>query len=465
MTSSSRSLSLAQLCLLATFLAGLVYYLEAGRIAAENDAPFLGGPLRPASGKMHILVTGGAGYIGSHAAKHLLEAGHAITVIDNLSRGNIGAIEVLRKIAPHKRFQFVQMDLGHGEQLKDVFQRCSFSAVIHFAAVAYVGESVAEPLRYYHNITANVVNVLEAMSHASVKELIYSSTCATYGNPAVLPVTEDTPTVPINPYGRAKLAAEGIIRDAAAADTSLRAVIFRYFNVYGSDPGGALGEFPPPALRQHSRISGACMDAAMHETTSLKITGTRHPTPDGTCVRDYIHVTDLVAAHALGLRHLANPPELFNVATGRGVSVREFVDACRAATGADISVVEQPEARPGDYAEIWADPAKIERVMKWQAKYTDVQESLRHAWDWRRRHPHGYPPRQPDHPPPPPRNSRPPMMWRRSTARHALPRPEQRISISTTASTHALCPGYGDLCGVTGHRGTKRARLAEHGSA
>lgn len=303
-------------------------------------------------------------------------------------------------------------------------------------------------------------------------QLVFSSTCATYGNPAKLPVTEETPTLPINPYGRAKLMAEQVIRDYMASDPSLQAVIFRYFNVYGSDPKALLGEFPQPSLRQHSRISGACMDAALHEIPSLTVkggpstlthehhgsapqrrsnvvtnmcyllkagrlghwhmndrAGTKHPTRDGTCIRDFIHVVDLIDAHVLGIKHLHNPAELFNIGTGHGISVREFVDACRSVTGEAIHVVEQAESRPGDYAEvrptrflsahlnlnqlgkmpctanaadcttksgclqIWADPAKIMRVMGWRPKFTNVEQSLGHAWAWRQKHPKGYPSR------------------------------------------------------------------------
>ena len=258
--------------------------------------------------------------------------------------------------------------------------------VIHFAAVAFVGESVSEPLRYYHNITSNTIILLEAMGASRVHKLIYSSTCATYGNPATLPIKELTPPEPINPYGRAKLMAEQAVKDYAAATPRFDAAILRYFNVFGADPGGRLGELPRAELRSQGRISSACYDAALGLRPDLTIMGTNFPTRDGTCVRDYVHVTDLVDAHVAVLRALANPPVLFNVGTGRGVTVREFVNACLKVTGADIKVREQATARPGDYAEVYADVSKIREELNWTAKYTDLEASMRHAWAWRQKH-------------------------------------------------------------------------------
>lgn len=342
-------------------------------------------------GKQHILVTGGAGFIGSHATLHLLEEGHSVTVFDNLSRGNLGALYVLAEEA-QDRFKFVNVDLGDKPKLLLELQALhpKVDLVIHFAAVAYVGESTSEPLKYYHNITINTNNLLECMKEVGILKLVYSSTCAVYGNPDQLPVTELTPPRPINPYGSAKLYAENIIRDTAKALPAFNAVILRYFNVYGSDPQGRLGEYPRPELRRHCRVSGACLDAALGVTPHLTITGTTHPTHDGTAVRDYIHVWDLVKAHVLAMSHASNPPALFNVGTGKGVSVREFVAACKKVTGAAISVVEQADPRPGDYAEVWADVSKIEKELGWRANITSVEEGLAHAWSWRRTHPEGY---------------------------------------------------------------------------
>ena len=338
----------------------------------------------------HILVTGGAGFIGSHATMRLMDEGYAVTIIDNFSRGNPGAIDALRHMAPRGKLRLVHGDLGVREDVQNAFAKYQVDAVIHFAAIAYVGESVADPLRYYHNITSNTVLLLETMKQFDVNKLVYSSTCATYGNPEVLPITEDTPTVPINPYGKAKLYAEDAIRDFARANPGFDAAILRYFNVFGSDPDGRLGEFPRPELRHHGRISGACFDAALGLIPELVVMGTDFPTRDGTCVRDFIHVTDLVDAHLAVISHVANPPVLYNVGTGKGVSVKEFVEGCKRVTGARIAVREQKESRPGDYAEVYADVSKIKNELGWSAKFTDLEESMGHAWAWRSAHKNGY---------------------------------------------------------------------------
>ena len=347
--------------------------------------------LQRKSGGDRVLVTGGAGYIGSHAVKRLLEDGKRVTIVDNLSRGNLGAVDVLQGLAANGQLSFERVDLGDKAEVCRVFrEQPDIDLVMHFAAVAYVGESVADPTRYYHNITSNTLGLVECMLEHGVKRLIYSSTCATYGNPEKLPITEATPTVPINPYGQAKLMSENIIRDVAKSNPELQVGILRYFNVYGSDEAGVLGEFPRPELRAMGRITGACFDAALGAVPELKILGTNHPTKDGTCVRDFIHVVDLIDAHVLLQDHLGNPPPLYNVGTGKGVSVREIVEACKKVTGRPIKVVEQAEARPGDYAAVFADNAKIRTELGWTPKYTDVEQGLAHAWAWRSKNPNGY---------------------------------------------------------------------------
>ena len=343
---------------LALFLT-LFLYFASSKDGGDTSLSLSGADGRPFPG--HVLVTGGAGFIGSHATMRLMDEGYAVTIVDNYSRGNPGAIAALRKMAPRGKLRVVEGDLGVREDVERAFVKYPVDVVIHFAAIAYVGESMADPNRYYHNITSNTVIVLETMQKFGVKRLVYSSTCATYGNPDVLPITEKTPTVPINPYGKAKLYAETAIRDYAASDPSFRAAILRYFNVFGSDPEGRLGEFPRPELRHHGRISGACFDAALGLIPELVVMGTDFPTRDGTCVRDFIHVTDLVDAHLAVVGHVANPPVLYNVGTGKGVSVREFVEGCKRVTGAPIKVREQRESRPGDYAEVYADVTKIGR--------------------------------------------------------------------------------------------------------
>ncbi|XP_024928500.2 UDP-arabinose 4-epimerase 1 [Ziziphus jujuba] len=345
---------------------------------------------RREAGVTHVLVTGGAGYIGSHAALRLLKDSYRVTIVDNLSRGNLGAVKVLQELFPQPgALQFIYADLGDAKAVNKIFSENAFDAVMHFAAVAYVGESTAEPLRYYHNITSNTLIVLEAMAKHNVKTLIYSSTCATYGEPKKMPITEETEQVPINPYGKAKKMAEDIILDFSKT-SNMAVMILRYFNVIGSDPEGRLGEAPRPELREQGRISGACFDAARGIIPGLKVKGTDYKTADGTCVRDYIDVTDLVDAHVKALAN-AKPGKvgIYNVGTGRGRSVKEFVLACKKATGVDIKV-DYLERRPGDYAEVFSDPTKIRLELNWSARYTDLQESLQIAWRWQKSHINGY---------------------------------------------------------------------------
>lgn len=358
-----------------------------------KQSPFFSSPnlfSKPEAGVTHVLVTGGAGYIGSHASLRLLKDSYRVTIVDNLSRGNLGAVKVLKELFPEPgRLQFIYADLGDKQAVNKIFRENAFDAVMHFAAVAYVGESTLQPLRYYHNITSNTLLVLEAMAAHKVKTLIYSSTCATYGEPEKMPITEETEQVPINPYGKAKKMAEDIILDFSK-NSDMAIMILRYFNVIGSDPEGRLGEAPRPELREQGRISGACFDAARGIIPGLKVKGTDYKTADGTCVRDYIDVTDLVDAHVKALAN-AKPGKvgIYNVGTGKGRSVREFVEACKKATGVDIKV-EYLDRRPGDYAEVYSDPSKIARELNWTAMYTNLQKSLEIAWKWQSSHLNGY---------------------------------------------------------------------------
>lgn len=337
----------------------------------------------------HALVTGGAGFIGAHCVKRLLDAGYAVTTIDNMSRGNGGAIRTLREMAPEGSFRAVYGDLGRRDDVVEAFRNTNkrVDVVFHFAAIAYVGESMADPLRYYSNITSNTVMLLSVMHENGVQKMIYSSTCATYGNVEKLPITELTPTKPINPYGKSKLYAENAIKDYALANPKFRSAILRYFNVFGSDPAGKIGELPRAELRRHGRISGACFDAAMKNVDKLTVMGTKHPTRDGTTIRDFIHVVDLVDAHiaVAEKKKFDNPPALYNVGTGKGVSMREFVETCKEVTGVDIKVHYRNEPRPGDYAEVYANVDKIEQELGWKANYTDLYESLSHAWEFRKK--------------------------------------------------------------------------------
>ncbi|KAL2482183.1 NAD(P)-binding domain-containing protein [Forsythia ovata] len=341
-------------------------------------------------GVTHVLVTGGAGYIGSHAVLRLLKDSYRVTIVDNLSRGNMGAVKILQELYPEPgRLQFIYADLGDAASVNKVFSENAFDAVMHFAAVAYVGESTAEPLRYYHNITSNTLLIVKAMATHGVKTLIYSSTCATYGEPEKMPITEVTPQAPINPYGKAKKMAEDIILDFSKT-SDMAVMILRYFNVIGSDPEGRLGEAPRPELREQGRISGACFDAARGIISGLKIRGTDYSTPDGTCVRDYIDVTDLIDAHVKALAH-AKPSKvgIYNVGTGKGSSVKQFVEACKKATGVAIKV-DYLSRRPGDYAEVYSDPSKIKNELNWTARFTNLEESLAVAWRWQKTHRNGY---------------------------------------------------------------------------
>ncbi|CAL0334479.1 unnamed protein product [Lupinus luteus] len=342
------------------------------------------------AGVTHVLVTGGAGYIGSHATLRLLKDSYRVTIVDNLSRGNLGAVKVLQNLFPEPgRLQFIYADLGDAKSVDKIFSENKFDAVMHFAAVAYVGESTLDPLKYYHNITSNTLLVLESMAKHGVKTFIYSSTCATYGEPEKMPITEITEQKPINPYGKAKKMAEDIILDFSK-NSKMAVMILRYFNVIGSDPEGRLGEAPRPELREHGRISGACFDAARGITPGLKVRGTDYKTADGTCIRDYIDVTDLVDAHVKALEK-AQPAKvgIYNVGTGKGRSVKEFVDACKKATGANIKVDFLPR-RPGDYAKVYSDPTKIRLELNWTAQHIDLEKSLQVAWKWQKSHHNGY---------------------------------------------------------------------------
>ncbi|KAK8535116.1 hypothetical protein V6N13_130315 [Hibiscus sabdariffa] len=350
---------------------------------------------RHEEGVTHVLVTGGAGYIGSHAALRLLKENYRVTIVDNLSRGNMAAVNILQKLHPQPgRLQFIYADLGDAKAVDKIFSENAFDAVMHFAAVAYVGESTMDPLRYYHNITSNTLTVLKSMAAHRVPTLIYSSTCATYGEPEKMPITEGTPQAsckhfPINPYGKAKKMAEDMILDFSK-NSNMAIMILRYFNVIGSDLEGRLGEAPRPELRDQGRISGACFDAARGIVPGIKLRGTDYKTQDGTCIRDYIDVTDLVDAHVKALQHAkARNVGIYNVGTGKGRSVKEFVEACKKATGVNIKVEYLPR-RPGDYAEVFSDPSKIRRELNWTARYTDLEESLEIAWRWQKVHRDGY---------------------------------------------------------------------------
>jgi len=326
---------------------------------------------------MRICVIGGAGYIGSHAVKLLADKGHEVTCIDNLSNGHAAAVD--------PRAKFFVADLANTFQIIDIFQRQKIEAIMHFAASAYVGESVVDPRKYYRNNVSNTVSMLDAMQAVGVKKLVFSSTCATYGMPARMPITEDLPQLPINPYGDSKLMVEHILKDVAKAE-GLAFAAPRYFNVAGCAPDGSIGEDHRP----ETHIIPALLSVVLGKRSHMDLYGTDYPTKDGTCIRDYIHVWDLVEAHLVLLENLQVGKGLFyNLGVGRGYSNREIIQSVERVTGRKIAVKEAAR-RAGDPPELFADPSKIKKELGWAAKITDLDEIVRTAWQWFSKHPNGY---------------------------------------------------------------------------
>jgi UDP-glucose 4-epimerase len=316
-----------------------------------------------------VLVTGGAGYIGSHVVRKLGEAGYDIVVYDNCSTGSPQAVLY---------GELIVGDLKDSTTLSQVFSQHEFTAVLHFAASLNVPESVSRPLDYYANNTCNTLNLLRCCHKMGVKQIIFSSTAAVYGQPEKIPVTEYTPTQPINPYGRSKLACEWLIRDYAQA-SDLRYVILRYFNVAGAEPGGRLGQM----LRDASHLIRVSCDAALQRRTEVKIFGTDFPTPDGTAIRDYIHVEDLAAAHLDALTYLEQGKEsqVLNCGYGQGYSVREVIERVKVISGVDFPVIDT-ERRPGDPACVIAGADKIGKLLGWQPKYNDLDKIVSSTLAW-----------------------------------------------------------------------------------
>jgi len=327
---------------------------------------------------MNVLVAGGAGYIGSHAVRQLRAAGHRAVVVDNLYRGHREAVPA--------DVPFVEMELGETAELADVLRRHAIDCVMHFAALAYVGESVGEPLRYYANNTAGSISMLLAMRETGVRRFVFSSTAATYGEPETTPITETCPQRPINPYGHSKWMVEQLLRDEAVADPTFAAVALRYFNVAGCAADGSLGEDHEP----ETHLIPAILQAALGRRERLTIFGDDYPTPDGTCIRDYIHVEDLCDAHLVAMKALRpGRLEAYNLGIGRGYSVREVFDAAERVTGQTIPVEIGPR-RAGDPAVLFADSQKIQRELGWKPRYTDIDSVVATAWNWFKMHPDGY---------------------------------------------------------------------------
>jgi len=325
---------------------------------------------------MRILVTGGAGYIGSHTVRHLLERGHDVTVYDNLSLGHRAAVPADRLVVG---------DLKDAQRLDHLLMIQRIEAVIHFAAYAFVGESVTNPAKYYQNNLVNTLALMECMRKGGVSKFVFSSTCATYGNPTSLPLTEDLPQSPINPYGWTKLFIERALIDYAAAyDFSFAAL--RYFNASGASQKGDIGEDHTP----ETHLIPLVLQTLLGQRSHIEIFGTDYPTPDGTCIRDYIHVDDLASAHLLALEKLQPRSGLkYNVGIGKGYSVREVIAAAERVTGKKVPVKESPR-RPGDPAELVASPAKVMKELGWRPKYLELEPILETAWNWHRAHPQGF---------------------------------------------------------------------------
>jgi len=318
-----------------------------------------------------LLITGGAGYIGSHTVQHLLGFGERIVVLDNLVFGHKEAL-------PLDRITFVEGNMADVGLLDRLFTEHQPEAVLHFAAFAYVGESVTDPLKYYRNNLGGPLLLLEMMQRHGCKRFIFSSTCATYGNPVQVPMNEDHPQSPVNPYGASKWMLERVLRDCDTA-WGLKSVFLRYFNASGCDPEGRIGEDHDPETHLIPRI----LMAATGEIENITVFGTDYPTPDGTCIRDYIHVCDLASAHAKALDYLraggATTP--VNLGTGRGFSVKEIIETAQAVTGKTIPVSYGPR-RAGDPPELICDAAKAKAVLGWVAQHTDPRSHIEAAWKW-----------------------------------------------------------------------------------
>jgi len=321
---------------------------------------------------MRVLVTGGAGYIGSHVVKALGENGYEVAVYDNLSTGNRWAVLF---------GELFEGDLADKELLRTVIKSFKPDAVMHFAAFIQVDESVREPLKYYRNNTINTINLLETLVEEGVNKFIFSSTAATYGIPETMPVTEDTPQKPINPYGASKLAVEGVLRDLAIAN-KMQYVALRYFNVAGADVKCRIGQ----AYKYATHLITRALKTAKGEFEKLTIFGTDYPTKDGTCIRDYIHVDDLADAHLIALEYLlkGGKSDVFNCGYGHGFSVKEVVEEVKKVTGINFKVVEG-ERREGDPPILVADNKKIKEKLLWQPKFDDLDYIIKTAWEWEKK--------------------------------------------------------------------------------
>ena len=335
---------------------------------------------------MKILVTGGAGYIGSHACVELLNAGYEVVVVDNLSNSKEEALERVQEITG-KSLKFYKADLLDAEALDTIFKQESIDAVMHFAGLKAVGESVSIPLHYYHNNITGTLLLCKAMQKYGVKNMVFSSSATVYGDPSRVPITEDFPLSATNPYGQTKLMIEQILRDLYKSDNSFNIAILRYFNPVGAHKSGLIGEDPKGIP---NNLVPYITQVAAGKLDELKVFGNDYPTPDGTGVRDYIHVVDLVLGHLKALDKLMTNPGVvtYNLGTGKGYSVLEMVNAFRKVTGKPIpyKIVDR---RPGDIASCYADPSKANKELGWRAT-RGLEEMCQDAWRWQSNNPNGY---------------------------------------------------------------------------
>lgn len=327
---------------------------------------------------MNVLVVGGAGYIGSHCVRQLQLAGHYPVVLDNLIFGHRQAVS--------SHVPFYECDLGDKEAVGQILRDEQIELVMHFAAFAFVGESVGEPLKYYENNVVATLRLLEAMLDNGVKQFVFSSTCATFGEPEILPIVETTPQAPINPYGQTKLDVENILKSFSRA-YGLSFAAFRYFNAAGAAEDGTIGEDHTP----ETHLIPLVIDAATGRRENIKIFGTDYPTADGTCLRDYVHVDDLSRAHIAVFDKLKvqGASYFYNLGTGRPSSVREIIDAVESVTGLKVPVVEDVR-RPGDPPALYADSSKAQQELSWEVQYPDVKSIIETAWRWHSANPEGY---------------------------------------------------------------------------
>jgi UDP-glucose-4-epimerase GalE len=327
---------------------------------------------------MQVLVTGAAGYIGSHALRAVTRAGHGAVALDNLSRGHRAAVP--------PELRFYELDVRDTDRVEALLREHRIDCVMHFAALTYVGESVSEPLKYYDNNTGGTLSILKAVERAGVRRMVFSSTCATYGEPNEVPIREETAQSPISPYGWSKLLSEYMLRDYAAKSPDFAYAALRYFNVEGSAADGAIGEDHDP----ETHLIPVVLQAVLGKRDKVTIFGEDYATPDGTCIRDYIHVEDLVEAHVRVMEALApGDRRFYNLGIGKGYSVKEILDAVRRVVDRPFRVESGPR-RPGDPPALFADASKIERELGWRAQRTDIADTILSAWRWMSAHPDGY---------------------------------------------------------------------------